>query len=264
MTDPFVLKLLISFLVGGSWVLLSTILADKLGTKIGGLINGLPSIVLFGLLFIAWTQSTEAAVSAATIIPAIGGIGTLLMASYIYFVRINLWLALIISISLWLSLSLLLVLTGFNNFMLSWLIYICLLSLSYFFVEHILHTKSVEGKKIKYTFSLLLLRGLLSGFIIAFAVFIAKVGGPVLGGVFSVFPAATVSTMIISYKTHGAEFSAGMVKSALVGAITVMLYATLVRFSYLSLGVILGTVVSILGSFFSGYLIYQLIIKKNR
>lgn len=264
MTDPFILKLVLSFLVGGTWVVLSTILADKLGTKIGGLISGLPSIILFGLLFIAWTQSAEASVKATTIIPTIGGIGALLMASYIYFVRINLWLALIVSISLWLSLSLFLVLTGLNNFLLSWLIYICLLSLSYFFVEHVLHTKSVAGKKIKYTFPILLFRALLSGFIIAFAVFIGKVGGPVLGGVFSVFPAATVSTMLITYKAHGAEFSAGMVKSALLGAITVMLYATMIRFSYLSLGIILGIVTSVIGSYLSGYLVYRFIIKNNR
>src|SRR6185437_15423911 len=74
MSDLFTLKLCLSFFVGGLYVVIATVFADKFGSKIGGLISGLPSTVLFGLLFIAWTQNTQAAVDATTPIPAVVGV----------------------------------------------------------------------------------------------------------------------------------------------------------------------------------------------
>ncbi|MFH1832952.1 MAG: DUF3147 family protein [Candidatus Levyibacteriota bacterium] len=262
--DLFLLKLFISFVSGGLWVLFTTILADKFGTKIGGLVNGMPSTLLFGLLFIAWTQSPQTSVNATTIVPAIGGINMLFMASYIYFVRINFSLSLMFSVFLWMIFSFLFLLIHLNNFIVSILIYVILLLLSYLLVEHILKTKSIEGKKIKYSFNLLLSRGILSGFIIAFAVLVAKIGGPIMGGIFSMFPAATVSTILITHRAHGSEFSSGVVKSILLGSVGAIMYGLLVRYTYLSIGVFLGTLVSMLGAYLSGYLVYYLVIKKIR
>ncbi len=79
---------------------------------------------------------------------------------------------------------------------------------------------------------------------------------------FSAFPAATVSTFLITYFAHGAKFSAGIAKSAMLGAIGVVLYAILIRFTYNSIGVIPGTIIATLGSFFVGYLIYRFVLSK--
>ena len=62
--DPFVLKLVLTAFVGGSWVVLSTIIAERAGTKLGGVIAGLPSSSLIAFLFIGWTQSPQAAAQA--------------------------------------------------------------------------------------------------------------------------------------------------------------------------------------------------------
>ena len=47
-------------------------------------------------------------------------------------------------------------------------------------------------------------------------VLIAKTGGPEFGGIFAAFPAMFISTLTISYKAHGIEFSRAMVKSLMV------------------------------------------------
>jgi hypothetical protein len=60
----FLFKLLISFLAGSAWVVFATILADKYGPKVGGLVSGLPSTAIFILLFLALTQGTIFAVKA--------------------------------------------------------------------------------------------------------------------------------------------------------------------------------------------------------
>lgn len=62
MTTAFISKLALSFLIGGLWIALGIALAERRGPKLGGLIIGFPSTVLFSLFFIAWTQSTQAAV----------------------------------------------------------------------------------------------------------------------------------------------------------------------------------------------------------
>ncbi len=101
MDTIFIIKLILSFLVGGSWVILATYLADKLGPKIGGLITGLPSTLLLGLFFLGWTQSPEAAVTATSITPLIGGIGSLFLAIFVATLSLGLVRALGISIASW-------------------------------------------------------------------------------------------------------------------------------------------------------------------
>ena len=46
MQPDFIYKVIASIIIGGAWVALSTVLVDKLGTKTGGLIAGLPSTVV--------------------------------------------------------------------------------------------------------------------------------------------------------------------------------------------------------------------------
>jgi hypothetical protein len=49
--DPYWFKLLIRFCVGGLWVTLTTIVADRFGSKLGGWIGGLPSTIVVTLFF---------------------------------------------------------------------------------------------------------------------------------------------------------------------------------------------------------------------
>src|SRR3990167_9949779 len=129
MNDPFFLKLFLSFIIGGVWVILVTISADKLGSKIGGLISGLPSTLLFGLFFIGWTQSAQAASEATTIIPLINGISALYLCSFIYFIRrINIFITLSVSLIIWLLLSLIVILLKIDNILVSLTGYLILLA----------------------------------------------------------------------------------------------------------------------------------------
>jgi len=67
--DPFIIKLIISFFVGAIWITSVTVISEKLGTKIGGVLGGLPSTCLIALFFIGWTQSPEVASHATIIMP---------------------------------------------------------------------------------------------------------------------------------------------------------------------------------------------------
>jgi len=262
MDDVFFVKLAISFIVSGTWVVLSTIFAEKLGPKIGGLISGLPSTVMFGTLFIALTQNAGAAVQATTIMPILGGISCLFLLSYVCLVKRGLWLSLVLSFIFWIFLSASLVVMKFDNYPISLFGYFLLLGFSYYLMEHRLNIKSVLGKKVLYTPGIIVTRGVISGTIIVLSVVLGKMGGPLLGGMFTMFPAMFTSTILITYFSQGVEFSSATMKSAMLSAVSVVIYSLVVRYTFLTLGIFLGTLLSIAISFSGGYLVYKLILTK--
>lgn len=249
-------------MIGGVWVSAATHLADRHGTKIGGIITGLPSTALVSLFFIGWTQSPGVAVEATTIIPIIGAVNALFLLVYISLVRKNFWLALGSSFILWGGFSLTLVLLDFDDFGLSIAIYIVVALLSFSLIEKGIKVKSERPRLVKNSLKTLVLRGLLSGGIIVLAVFMGKAGGPLFGGMFSMFPAMFTGILLIAYFAHGSLFSSAMMKVALLSATSVVLYALLVRFTYIPFGLFLGTLVSILVSFSYAYIIHILLIKR--
>ena len=262
MNNIFILKLVLSFLIGGAWVTIATHLADKHGTKVGGIITGLPSTALIALFFIGWTQTPGVAVDATTIIPAIGAVNALFLVVYILLVRINFLLALGSSFLVWSGLSLFLVHVNFNNFFRATTIYVFVAFLSFFLIEKGIKVKSEPGSKLENTPLTLFFRGIFSGAIIVLAVFMGKIGGPLLGGIFAMFPAMFTGTLLITYFSHGSLFSSAMMKVALLSASSVVLYAILVRYTYIPLGLLLGTFVSILVSYFYAFIIHIFFVKK--
>jgi len=262
MTDTFFLKLFLSFLAGSLWITGGTIIAERYGTKIGGLIAGVPSTILMSLFFIAWTQSPNTAVEATTIVPLIGGITCLFVVAYIILLRINFWFALTGAIIIWTLLSYSLVLLKFDNFIVSLIVYIFLLFLSYYFVDKGLKVRSEPGKKLRYTFAAMLFRALFSGSVIALAVIMTKIGGPLLGGMFSMFPAMFIGILFITYFSSGPSFSAAVMKEAMFGAISVVVYGICVRYTYLTIGLLWGTLVSFLVSLGSSLLVHYFMTRK--
>jgi hypothetical protein len=262
MIGIFITKLVLSFLVGGTWVTIATLIADRYGTKPGGLVTGLPSTILFSLFFIGWTQSPSVAVEATTIVPIIGAVNALFLVAYIFLVRTNFWLALFGSLFIWTAISFTLVLLRFDNFALSLIIYVILVLISYFIIEKGIRVKSETAQKAKNTFATLIFRGLLSGFIVALAVVMGRIGGPLLGGMFAVFPATFLGTLLITYFSHGSLFSSAVMKVALLSAVSVVLYGVIVRYTYIPFGLWWGTLVSFIISFSAAYSIHILVVKR--
>lgn len=241
---------------------LATFLADRYGTKVGGLITGLPSTALLSLFFIGWTQSPSVSVEATTIIPLIGAVNAIFLVVYISLVRTGFWLAVASSFAVWGGLSLGLVLLGFKNFPLSLAIYLGVVLISFILVEKGIKIKSKRANKVENTLRTLMFRGLFSGAIIALAVIMGKIGGPLFGGMFAMFPAMFTGTLLITYFSQGPLFSSAMMKVALLTASSVVLYALLVRVTYTPLGLYAGTFVSIVVSFAYAYLIHILLVKR--
>jgi hypothetical protein len=248
--------------MGGFWISTATHIADRYGTKIGGFITGLPSTALLSLFFIGWTQSPHVSVEATTIIPIIGAVNALFLLVYISLVKRKFWLALGSSFLVWSGFSLTLVLLDFEAFLPSIFIYVAAVVLSFFVIEKVLKVKSERAVPAKNTLKTLIFRGLFSGTIVVLAVVMGKIGGPLFGGMFAMFPAMFTGTLVITYLSHGSLFSSAMMKVALISASSVVLYAIAVRITYIPFGLFLGTAISILVSFTYAFIIHVTLIKR--
>jgi uncharacterized membrane protein (GlpM family) len=257
---PFALKLLLTFLVGGSWVVLSTVVAERVGTKMGGVIAGLPSSSLIAFFFIGWTQSPKAASQATTLGPLSMGIVALFNVVYALLYSRGFALALAGSLGTWLLLSLGLLALNVRHYGLSLLGLAILALIAYYVLERRLDIPAKGQQQIRYTPGQLAFRGLFGGTIIASAVLIAKLGGPIVGGIMATFPTTMLSTLILNHMNHGRAFASAVLKSMTVsGVINVTLYLTAVRYLYPRYGLALGTVLSFALSLLGGYLVYRFV-----
>ncbi len=260
MDHLFLLKLSLSFLVGSVFITFCTIAAEKFGSKVGGLIGGLPSTVVVTLLFIGLVQTPEAASQATDVIPLVMGFSGLFLVTYTFLAQWGLWIGLGSALAVWSVLSLLTILLNIRHFGFSLLLYFGLLFLCYYLLEKRWRVSTYGSQKVRFTFFQIISRGLFSGAIIALAVYLSKACGPIIGGIFSVFPAVFTSTLIISYRSRGATFSRSLAKPLLIsGMVNIVIYAIAVRYLYPISGIALGTLFALAMSGVSAYGTYTFI-----
>jgi uncharacterized membrane protein (GlpM family) len=255
------IDLLAAFVVGGAWITLTTLIAETHGSTIGGLIGGLPSTAALSLLFIGITQSSAAAVQASTVTPLVYGFTGVFLAEYALLSKRNsFYVSLLVSLALWSVLATLVVLFGIDNFALSLAGGIALITASYFLMKTEVRTPSVRGAVIHYSGKQVAARAFASGFVIASAVALSKIGGPIFGGLFSMVPVVYTSTLVITNKSRGKEFTRHLVMPLMLsGAMSSMVtYIPAVRYFYPTLGVLPGTLASYLVSLVAIYAVYRL------
>jgi hypothetical protein len=107
-------------------------------------------------------------------------------------------------------------------------------------LEKVLNVKSTGSVKVIYTKQKIAMRGILAGIIISISVLLSNVGA-VLSGIFSVFPAIFLSTMLISAYEHGPRFVGGMAKAMIIGTLSTTSYAVMICLLYPVYGLLWGT-----------------------
>ena len=258
--QTFLINLALSFVVGSIWVTAVTVIAERFGSKIGGFIGGLPSTIVIALLFIGLTQSTADASRAAVMIPLVMGVNGIFIMLYLATVHRGLIKALVTALFFWFIANGSIVLGGIEGLWVSMAGWLVLLGISYYITEHVMVIASKGGIRVPYTLQQMLLRGMVSGFIISMAVLVSRLAGPIIGGIFSTFPVIFMSTLYITYRTGGPEFSRAVAKTLMLsGMINVGVYAIVAHFAYQSAGLLVGTLISMGVSIFSASFTYRVI-----
>jgi len=225
-----------------------------LGSKIGGLIGGLPTMVSITLFFIGLVQTPRIASEATNVIPLIMGFNGLFLVIYATLAKWSASIGMAGALLTWILLSALVVLLEVQSFVFSLLIFVLLMVVSYTILEKKLNLCSTRELGIRYTPFQIASRALFSGTIVAFGVYLSKRGGPIWGGIIAPFPTVYLSTLIIMANSQGREYSRMITKPLLVsGMINVVVYTLAVRYLYLLFGLALGTILALSMSAASAY-----------
>jgi uncharacterized membrane protein (GlpM family) len=241
----FLYHTIIPFLLSALVVILVTIAAERYGTKIGGIIGTLPSTIIIAFLFIAIDKGTSFAVQSVAIVPAEMGLNLLFLFLFALFAYKGTPLALTISLGLWAIGTLTVYFLNIDNIVFSLLVYIILFLFTLLFLDKRKKIVAQSSIRVHYTPLKILFRGLLAGIIIALAVTLSNVNA-LMSGIFSVFPAIFLSTMIISMKEHGPAFTDSLAKGMIYGSPSVVGYAVGVYFFYPLTSILIGSVAAFL------------------
>lgn len=255
--NAFIIQTVLPFFLSAFIVVLITVIAERYGTKTGGILGTLPSTIVIAFIFISINKDVTFASRSAAVVPAELGINLLFLFFFAVFAYRSTFLALAASMSIWAILSSLLYFFSLENIFISLAVYFLSLILTFTLLEKVKKVESKGKVKVHYTPLKIAYRGLLAGTIIAIAVFLSNLNS-VLSGIFSVFPAILSSTMIISIREHGPDFTAGMAKSMIFGISSVMVYATSIHLLYPIFGLIMGTVYAYIISFLTTIFLFKI------
>ena len=238
-------QIVLPFILSALIVILITVIAEKYGTKTGGILGTLPTTIIVAFVFIALNKGVDFASRAVAVVPAEIGINLWFLLVFVLFVKRSLLAALICSFIVWSLFSAVLFYVNLTDIYLSFIVFTVSMVTTFFILEKIVGVRSQERVKVRYTFSKIFFRGIMTGVIITISVLLANIG-EVLSGIFSVFPVILTSTMIITYRDHGPDFSAGIAKSMIFGCWSVMSYAIVIYFLYPIMGIIIGSILGFL------------------
>ncbi len=255
--ESLLFQVVIPFVLSALVVVLVTVIAEKFGTKVGGIFGTLPSTIVIALIFIAVNKDPIFASDAAAVVPAELGINVVFLLVFALLVHRSVPFAFLTTFTVWGVLSFSLVFFNLDSIFISVIVYLFAVIGGFFVLEFWKNRPSAGMVKVHYTAKKIAFRGILAGIFIALAVSLSNVGS-IISGIFSVFPAILSSTMIISVREHGPDFAAGMAKSMLLGLSSVVTYATVVHFLYPVYGIVLGTIIAYVLSFGVTLIIFRL------
>ena len=231
---------ILPFVISALIVILITVIAEKYGTKTGGVLGTLPSTIIIAFLFIAITKGTQFAAQSVAVVPAEMGINLIFLLTFALLSEKKLPTALIGSLLSWTAFTLLLYYSNPGSILLSLGFYVLCFTVTFLYLDKKKKITSHGTLKVHYTPLKLLSRSLIAGTVIAIAVTFSNLG-TTISGIFSVFPAIFLSTMLISLREHGPMFTNAMAKGMIYGSPSVVSYGIAIHYLYPSVGIILGT-----------------------
>lgn len=236
---------IIPFTLSALVVILVTIIAEKFGTKTGGVIGTLPSTIIIAFLFIALDKGVHFTSDSVAVVPAEMGINLIFLLLFTQLSKKGIPITLTGSLGGWTILTIGIYSTQITSITLSLVLYIICFFITFLILEKTKKIPSQDTIKVHYTLLKLLGRSLIAGIVIAIAVTFSNLG-TILSGIFSVFPAIFLSTMLISLREHGSQFTGAMAKAMIYGSPSVVTYAVCIHIFYPLTGIIPGTITAFL------------------
>ncbi len=249
MDNIFIIKIITSFFVAGLWIAFATLIAERVGSKIGGLITNLPSNILVSMIFIALAQDLSFVIQTIPVIPIGMTIDTIFLFVLIILLKRGLIFSTSLSLILWFVLAAIASVLDFSNLVFNIIFYIIVTILCFYILEKYIGIPAVKKSNRKYTITQIIIRAVFAGTIVAVIVLISKFFSPYIVGIFSTFPAVLLVTMIILTINQNKEFAQATGKILVLSSSNIIIYSLSVYFTFPEFGIALGTIVSFVIAF---------------
>ncbi len=248
MTYSFSLQVLASFVLAGLWISGATLVAERLGSRLGGLIANLPSNIVISYIFIALANDVHYAADATAAVPVGMLVDTVFLLVLILTLRWNTVVAVILSLSGWFALAWLAATLG--AFSLSWSVPVYLISavLIWAVLEYGLDIPASPRTRAPFLFSALLWRALFAGSVVGTTVLLSRFLPPYWVGLISTFPAVLLSSMVILATVQGPAFARATGKILVLSSTNIIVYALIIRLAYPEVGILWGTILGFSGA----------------
>jgi len=247
MEKTVIVKIILSFIIAGTWISLATLYAEKLGSKLGGLISNLPSNILISMVFIALIHGEEHIPLVVPGVPYGMLIDTFFLLLFVWLLKYSAFWATVLSLGFWFLCAL-----GFNALQLelslwqSSLGYFVITLFCFLLAEKTMKIPSHGNNSKTYKPKQILVRAAFAGGIVATVVLISNFANPYWVGVLSAFPAVILSTMLIFLFNQGVGFARATGKILIISSTNIVVYSIAIAYFYPLLGILLGTLISFL------------------
>jgi hypothetical protein len=242
MSAVFIWNVVLAFLVGGAYIALSTFAADFFGSRVGGFIAALPSTVVVALFFIGWGQGLEAAVRAAGVVPLSFANTGLFLLWFVLLARKSFGRALAAALLFWFVLAAAIALARPSRVLPSLAVYLLTAAVSWLVFRRLDFAGEAGHVHHHLSAGVVVVRTLFGGVLVAAAVVLSKLAGPLFGGISAAFPAVFLSSLFFGYREHGLEFAKAMaVAMWRIGIVAIPSFALAAWALFPSLGLVWGT-----------------------
>ena len=267
MFEPFfLLRVFLSFVIGGVVIGSLTVLAQHLPQKTAGIILAVPITMAISLFFIWFISSQDEFVASFDILPMGVGISMSFMVVYIYIAQtikkrsVSIILSLLSVYVSWLLFAICTASFGKPTLLSSFLAFFfitafcqwMLLRLPYQTDEDHSHTPSTKE---------IIVRMVLSGSVVALALFTTKAVSPFWGAFVGVtLPSVYPSYLAVLHYAHGPNFLIKVLRLLPTGSTTYIVYGFVVRELYPLLGPWIGTLIAYASTVVYMYLLSKITI----
>ena len=244
MQSIFAQQVLLSVVVAGSWISATTLLSERLGSRLGGMISNLPSTILVSLLFIGLTQGTVFAAETSVTVPLGMTLCTLFLFAFLLLIPRGLPLALTGSLAVWAGFA---ILASYFQWVtrIQWTILYFIIAIStYWLAEKVIRIPSMPRNVKKYSPLKVLIRAVFAGSVVGSAVLVATSGNAFWTGIFATFPAVMLSSMVILTLSAGMHFARALGKIMLLASTNIVIYGFCAGYLFPLLGLAWGTLIS--------------------
>lgn len=240
--------LLISFLVGGVFIALQTLIGERVEGFWRGAILTIPSTLALGLLFIGLTKTPADVVDAARIVPSALGPDYFFVAALACLARFGFFIGFGSALLVWGAGAWAILKFPPASFVTSIIIGLILIFIAYAVVAKLPSGSAL--KKYPVTLVQILIRSGIGGTIISLIVLLSNTLGNNWGGLFSAFPGSFTATFVIYYIWQGRASIPEVSKTLFFpGAIGFMIYGLTAGFIFPHFGIWLGTLAAYLATF---------------